>query len=723
MDIKLKNKTNLGIAAGIIVCFLAAGVMLGLCPVYKNMAENYSSDFNIDGYVHTMLKASYVLNMKAIDAVSGVNEDPARVYLPDFDGKIEDPEQADELLSRFYSVYREWENNLTNLKQFYFYEVLNENGESLLGSSDASLYQKIKQGELKEPYLILDFDENGKLKVEDFSGFENVFERVRNASERNPLEFYFNLPEDYYEIDHLTFAAPKNRKFVYCLDEASVEAYEQEINSRYGYMNTGGIQLTFLGAAVFVVLFALLLPFVPRLDLDSMKFFRAPLEVSAGIFFFSFLFMWGAMELTGSVCNGELMRGIMEVGFAVSVKDAEFIAYGLTFAVWTVVFFIIYWTATCIRPIFTMGVGRYLKERTWFFGLCAVMVGFLKKLGRSFEKIDFRERSNKVVFKIVIANFIVLVLICSFWFFGIFALIIYSFILFGVLMKYYNDMQEKYLILLSAANQIAEGNLEVRIQENLGVFEPFKEEIEKIQTGLKKAVEEEVKSQSMKTELVTNVSHDLKTPLTAIITYVNLLKQENITPEQQADYIDILEKKSMRLKFLIEDLFEISKANSNDVTLNLSDVDLVSLLKEVKVDLADKLDHSSVKFKWMLPKEKIILNLDGQKMYRVFENLLVNIVKYSLEESRAYISIEQMEDFVVITMKNISAVELDLQGEDFTERFVRGDKSRNTEGSGLGLAIAKSFVEVQGGKMQVETDGDLFKVIIRFKAAVENTNE
>ena len=165
-------------------------------------------------------------------------------------------------------------------------------------------------------------------------------------------------------------------------------------------------------------------------------------------------------------------------------------------------------------------------------------------------------------------NFIILAVTSIFWFYGIMALIIYSVILYFILKKYFNEIKKNYHRLLEATNEIADGNLDVEIDENLGVFEPFKEEIEKIQTGFKKAVDEEVKSQRMKTELVTNVSHDLKTPLTAIITYVNLLKMEH-DPERQKEYIDVLDRKSLRLKALIEDLFEISKASSRSVNLNL----------------------------------------------------------------------------------------------------------------------------------------------------------
>lgn len=267
-------------------------------------------------------------------------------------------------------------------------------------------------------------------------------------------------------------------------------------------------------------------------------------------------------------------------------------------------------------------------------------------------------------------------------------------------------------VLLKATGEIAKGNLDVVITEDLGVFQPFKPEIEKIQNGFKKAVDEEVKSQRMKTELITNVSHDLKTPLTAIITYVDLLKNEK-DEEKKKEYIDVLERKSLRLKVLIEDLFEISKASSKNVTLNIIDVDVVNLFKQVKFELEDKIKAANLEFRCTYPEEKVILPLDSQKTYRIFENLLVNIVKYAMPYTRVYVEITKEKEKVRIRMKNVSATELNFNPEELTERFVRGDTARNTEGSGLGLAIAKSFTELQKGKLKIETEADLFKVEVQ----------
>ena len=260
-----------------------------------------------------------------------------------------------------------------------------------------------------------------------------------------------------------------------------------------------------------------------------------------------------------------------------------------------------------------------------------------------------------------------------------------------------------------------EGKLNCNIEEKgRGHLRELAHDINNIRDGLRKSIESEIKSENMKTELITNVSHDLKTPLTSIINYIDLLKRENIGSETAKDYINILDKKSQRLKVLIDDLFEASKATSGAMELNITKIDIVQLLKQSLGENDERFKNSNLSVKLDIPDTKIFINGDGQRLYRVFENLISNIVKYSLSNTRVYIQMYvDDENKVVIIMRNISAYELDFCANEITNRFKRGDSSRSTEGSGLGLAIAKSIVELHGGKFNIEVDGDLFKSIIK----------
>ncbi|WP_303006494.1 sensor histidine kinase [Romboutsia ilealis] len=246
-------------------------------------------------------------------------------------------------------------------------------------------------------------------------------------------------------------------------------------------------------------------------------------------------------------------------------------------------------------------------------------------------------------------------------------------------------------------------------------FSNLAENINNIGEGLDKAIYNQLKSERLKSELITNVSHDLKTPLTSIINYIELIKkEENIKPEYIKDYVNVLDSKSKRLKVLIEDLFEASKASSGNLELNMEKIDITQLLRQAIGEMEEKLSNANLDLKLRVPEEKTYIMADGKKLYRVLENLLSNISKYSLNNTRVYIDIIEEDDKIKLTMKNISSYELNFDPEEIMERFKRSDESRNTEGSGLGLAIARDLVNAQGGRFEIDIDGDLFKSVVEF---------
>lgn len=246
-------------------------------------------------------------------------------------------------------------------------------------------------------------------------------------------------------------------------------------------------------------------------------------------------------------------------------------------------------------------------------------------------------------------------------------------------------------------------------------FTTLADNINNIRDGLDKAIDSQLRSERMKSELITNVSHDLKTPLTSIINYIELIKkEENITPEYLKDYVNVLDSKSKRLKVLIEDLFEASKASSGNIELNMEKIDIIQLLRQSIGELEEKLSEANLDLKINVPEDKVYVRADGRRLYRVLENLLSNISKYSLPNTRVYIDITEVEGRVKLIMKNISSYELNFDPEEIMERFKRADDSRNTEGSGLGLAIARDLIKLQGGEFAIDIDGDLFKSIIEF---------
>ena len=264
---------------------------------------------------------------------------------------------------------------------------------------------------------------------------------------------------------------------------------------------------------------------------------------------------------------------------------------------------------------------------------------------------------------------------------------------------------------------MSQGNFETKIdsEKMLPDFVEFCGYLNNINSTVQNAVDEKTRSERLKTELITNVSHDIKTPLTSIINYVDLIKKENVENEKVTEYISVLDRQSARLKKLIEDLVEASKASTGNLSVELTKCEPAVLLTQTLGEFDEKLKNAGLTPVLTCPENPLYIMADGRHLWRVFENLTANICKYSLSGTRVYLEIYENRGSVCVTFKNISKNELNISGEELTERFVRGDSSRNTEGSGLGLSIAKNLTELQGGKLNIDIDGDLFKATVIFK--------
>jgi len=546
---------------------------------------------------------------------------------------------------------------------------------------------------------------------------------------------------------------PKNCEITFCISRQAAQSlgqngqyiyYDQDMNNVSVYFSMGeyasyylsGCQQMFLILALLIFLLALVFPGLgEERAWEKVTLLKLPVEaivvilvVIAGI---------GSEQVVGLVSwvrSGHALNTVLQGNSAQIQMSTTMASTTTRRALLSAAFFIAWCLGISLRAMRVQGAGTYLRQHS----LCYLLVPFWKKLWRGMKKgfsigrdkvvdvyhdaehFDVTKDAKKLILRIVLWNALILVIVCSLPLGGVTIAVIYSVVLYFVLRRYVSKLQKKYGLLLKATNEIAQGNLNVTIEEDLGVFEPFKPQIYRIEEGFRNAVAEEVKSQRMKSELITNVSHDLKTPLTAIITYVKLLQEPGVTEEQRKEYLETLDRKSLRLKALIEDLFEVSKANSQNITLDIRDVDIASMVKQVEFEMEDKLADAGLDVRMSMPEEKVIVPLDSQKTFRIFENLFGNIAKYALPGTRVYVSGFTAKDEVTIILKNIAAQELSASGEELTERFVRGDASRNTEGSGLGLAIAKSFTEIQGGKFRIELDGDLFKVVLIWKVKQEN---
>lgn len=364
-----------------------------------------------------------------------------------------------------------------------------------------------------------------------------------------------------------------------------------------------------------------------------------------------------------------------------------------------------------IKYMLTSGFCRYWKEDSLIGSIC----GNVKRRFEKLSEVDLSDKTDTVLLKYVLIQMVIVGVIACFWSFGIVLSVLYSVLLFFYIRKKLKKVQKDYQVLLKEAHQLADGRFDEEITQDVGIFNALGEEFKNVRTGFEKAVCEEMKSQNMKTELISNVSHDLKTPLTGIKNYAELLGQNNVSEQDKQVYLENLQHYIDRLNNLIEDLFEVSKVNSGNIELNPVELNVVALIQQAQAETEDLLKQKNLTVILDAPENGIVQALDGDKTYRIFENLFTNIAKYTLLGTRVYVSATAQPEYTEIVFKNISEAQMNFTPEEIVERFVRGDKSRHESGSGIGLAIVKSFTEVQNGTFSIEIDGDLFKAVVRFK--------
>ena len=415
----------------------------------------------------------------------------------------------------------------------------------------------------------------------------------------------------------------------------------------------------------------------------------------------------GLIVLVGTSINGQLLYIVNGFGLNISNNLLMIINIGywmLTLLCSSVVIYLLKYTIVS-------GPIHYIKEHTAF--VC--LLRWIRNKLISFTTVDIDKTIAKKLLTIALINS-GMIIFCAFInpSVGLLVAIIYSLISLVFVYKKGIEVQDNYHQLMNAIECIITQDFDSIDEKELGIFASSKLQLMELSDNVQNAISEQVKSQKLKTELISNVSHDLKTPLTCIKNYIALLDDDKLNDEDRKHYVEQLKLYANRLKRLIEDLFEISKVDSGNIQLNYQALDIVSLLEQVMVENEDLLETKHIEIIKKLPADKIILNLDSDKTYRIFENLFTNISKYALSNSRAYISITSTNDEVLIEFSNISEQPMDFTAQEITERFVRGDKSRSQQGSGLGLAIARSFTEVQGGTFNLSIDCDLFKAGVSF---------
>lgn len=566
-------------------------------------------------------------------------------------------------------------------------------------------------------YGLIEYDKEGNPKI--FGDFDDLDFQTQSLTQ---YLHYFDVTQEKgnivtYQVNDEKFTQsqvviqnPRQMKIMFRIPEKVVK--NQGVIARTVYDWTNYTQFSVIAALIGTLLLILYLLFYPISIVEEVNPFLTFKKVKFGILFILLatgitMGTAGVLALSGATISGTLLSVLNEY----HIMMPQQLLFLANLVCWMLYFLMVSIALFEIKYIFVKGFWRFLREDT----LVGSMVSGIHRHIDSLADIDLKDDATRCLLKFMLLQIAIMIVLCLFWWFGMFLAILYGFALFMWLKQKLNSIQSDYEILLKQSQELKEGNFQTELPADVGIFNALKDEFSEIRTGFEKAVQEETKSQNMKTELISNVSHDLKTPLTGIRNYVELLQQEGISEEQRKEYVSMLDQYARRLHILMEDLFEVSKANSGNIQLDMVELDIIALVEQVQAECSELLQERQLEVVWNRHDLKqVSVMLDGNKAFRIFENLFINIHHYALAHTRVYIDIRQVKDQVRIECKNISKEPLNFDADDIVDRFVRGDKSRHDGGSGLGLAIAKSFTEAMKGSFRIETDGDLFKAIIEF---------
>ncbi|MBM7549444.1 sensor histidine kinase [Peptoniphilus gorbachii] len=487
----------------------------------------------------------------------------------------------------------------------------------------------------------------------------------------------------------------KNLKFAYytSLDDEVFKDIERDVFKDQVFVQIG---ISVLIAAILSLLLGLFMNMEKVDDSERLrKVFKFPIELVI------ILFVIFAVSAAGISSMNQIYSNLYIFYFLYLI--------GLVIVSLTVNYLVI-----LLKSVFNKNTENYLLKNSLIYRIFTGAISEFSNIDEENKNIkDAKIKFTLVYFGICFVLFIVFLFFASLYSSALEGIVI-PMILFGIfiyyiLMKNINEVAR----ISRESSEIVKGNYKKNIEKKGGLYDGIVDNFNNIGENLDLAIEDAVKSERLKTELITNVSHDLKTPLTSIINYSDLLSKDDNTKDEVKEYSKIINEKSNKLKVLIEDLFEVSKATSNNIELDRQELDFNSLVQQSIGEWEDKISEKNIEIISNLPEEKVMLKIDGQKFSRVLDNLFSNISKYALENSRVYVDLID-EDGVRLTIKNISKYPLNISAEELMERFTRGEKSRTTSGSGLGLSIASSFVRAHGASFDIDIDGDLFKVRIEF---------
>lgn len=633
--------------------------------------------------------------------------------------------------------------NLDNTEELDFMEMelideryLPVDGLNLLEFYDANYFKNVDSLKEMSDYIVRTI----KALPLDINYYK---EKTTQYKEENSNILYYiqnNADDEYYtnmsDTSNLMGTIKNLGKYIY-VDAASLN-YEGNLGSIESKLYTHLDEAEFLAGYDYTVYIGVDTSlqkddvlYKAKLQYQSLMPWFMVCLCAGAISFIMVLISFGYLCAIAGYCDSQ--KKVVLAGFD---KIKTEIAAGILIGAAGVVLYVDYLSIVSIyrteatTTMFLLGTSVFVLDGLFLTGILSLIrrlraksiwsnsiVYTLVKLGRKIaSSLEVSIRSMALYTAFIIANILLLletVYNDDYVAAGI-LIIMYFTVGYGVLKE---SLQKKLII--EGVEKIRNGELEYKIDtESLGTYNTeLAQEINKVGEGLYSAVEASIKNERLKTDLITNVSHDIKTPLTSIINYVDLIKREHIDNEKIKNYVEVLDSKSQRLKHLTEDLVEASKISSGNIVINMDKLNFMEFVNQTAGEFSEKFEAVGLVLVLNIPSDPVVIMADGMRLWRVIENLYNNIAKYAMPNTRVYADLSIVYDEAVFSIKNISKNQLNINADELTERFIRGDVSRGTEGSGLGLSIAKNLTELQKGKFDVYLDGDLFKVTLKFKLA------
>lgn len=637
------------------------------------------------------MMSHYPHSMTIVAANYSHNNDKQTVVLENLESDVSDPNYK----RLVYKNMEEISKQFVNDPAIRFW-LVDKNTQEVVAGSDAADFAKRDDKDL--------FQWSQTINVpEDFQPFMDAnrfpYERLGIGYSDNPeFKGSYSLSDKYDYV----FALSANQK-----ELRNSEVMNTITSDYYSRQNTTATLLMF--GAIILAVFIVIYPIRIAAEVPPFKNIWN-LKGELAVILLALLVSYGT-SLTFTLASVYTYQ-IDAVMMTLSVGQS--ITYGFVashmYLWWAIIFGVYALALFYVKRVLTFGIFRTFKEKTY----TGRFMARVKRNSTTFLTSPLTTKfKNRIIVLIAINTFIIIVLI-SLGTFGVILALVYGVVLSYFSIRLLTGVKTDYLALQAQAAHIAQGDFDTVEPMKTTLFKPILDELSTINKGFDHAVKEAMQSQLTKTELITNVSHDLKTPLTGIRNYSELLQDQTLDDATRLEYTVRLNSYTERLTKLIEDLFDISKASSGEIRLDAQELDIVSLVEQALIEHKDALESRDIQVVTEIAEQPLMVNLDADKTFRIFDNIIQNVVKYGMEHTRFYVDVSVRDSNVRVSMKNISASPLNLKPDEVVARFVRGDKSRTETGSGLGLAIAQSFTQIQTGQFTIEIDGDLFKVIIEF---------